>query len=137
MIAEDIQGMDDEIEGLRDLARGLVAKQIKTKTGALAAELGLWLLLSRRAHRERWGDARRGLFEGLIRDALFRLARRPLRSSNWRPHVLVFTGDARHELELIRFGEWFSQGRGMVTVADLIVGDLLEEGCQDLVRKRE
>ena len=40
VIAENIQGMDDEIEGLRDLGRALVAVQMKTETGALAAELG-------------------------------------------------------------------------------------------------
>ena len=40
VIAEDIQGMDDEIEGLRSLARALVGAQIQTETGALAAELG-------------------------------------------------------------------------------------------------
>jgi len=46
---------------------------------------------------------------------------------NWRPHVLVFVDDVERRLDLVRFGIWFSQGRGVVTVCELVVGDLLTE----------
>ncbi|MFH1679055.1 MAG: Na-K-Cl cotransporter [Candidatus Eisenbacteria bacterium] len=94
---------------------------------AVVAELSLWLFLSRRERAARWGDARRGLYENLIRWALIHLARRPVSARNWRPHILVFASEAIHELDLIRFGNWFSQGRGVVTVCQLVVGDLLRE----------
>lgn len=91
---------------------------------AIIAEIGLWQLLSRRARQARWGDARRGLYENLIRWALIKLAQRPLSARNWRPHVLVFVDEPVRELDLVRYGNWFSQGRGVVTVCKLLVGDL-------------
>lgn len=99
---------------------------------AMVAELGLWLALSRRERKAGWGDARRGLYESLIRWTLVRLAHRPMTPRNWRPHVLVFVDDIRAELDLVRFGDWFSQGRGVVTVCKLEVGDLLDENRPDL-----
>jgi potassium/chloride transporter 4/5/6 len=99
---------------------------------ALVAEVGLWLLLSRREHNSGWGDARRGLYENLIRWTLVRLANHPMTPRNWRPHVLVFVDDIRTELDLVRFGDWFSQGRGVVSVCKLVVGDLLDESRPDL-----
>jgi hypothetical protein len=39
-------------------------------------------------------------------------------------------------LDLIRFGNWFSQGRGVVTVCELVVGDLMGEDL-DLLDRRE
>ena len=92
---------------------------------ALLAELLLWLFLSRREQAVTWGDARRGIYESLVRWGLLRMARRPIRARNWRPHVLIFVPDPERHLDLIRFGNWFSQGRGVVSVVQLVVGDLL------------
>jgi len=94
---------------------------------AVLAELILWMLLSRKKRREYGDDVRRGLYESLIRWALIKLARRPMSARNWRPHILVFVPDPLDHLDLIRFGNWFAQGRGVVTVCELIVGDLMTE----------
>lgn len=94
---------------------------------AILAEVLLWMILSRRESTATWGDARRGIYESLIRWALIRLARRPMNPRNWRPHILVFVPDAVQHLDLVRFGNWFSQGRGVVTVCELVEGDLLED----------
>jgi len=93
--------------------------------GAVVVEVLLWVVLKRRAHEERWGDVRRGVYEALIRWAMVRLAQRPMTSRNWRPHVLVFAESIERRLDLIRFATWFSQGRGLVTVCELVVGDVL------------
>jgi len=103
---------------------------------AIVAEIALWSILSRRERKARWGDARRGIYESLIRWALIRLAKRPMSPRNWRPHIMVFVSDPLHNLDLIRFGNWFSQGRGVVSVCELIVGDLLTNNL-DLVNRRE
>jgi len=94
---------------------------------AVLGELILWMLLSRKKRREYGDDVRRGLYESLIRWALIKLARRPMSARNWRPHILVFVPDPLDHLDLIRFGNWFAQGRGVVTVCELIVGDLMTE----------
>jgi amino acid transporter len=87
--------------------------------------VGLWALLHRRERRASWGDARRGVYEALVRWALLRLSTRPMKARSWRPHILVFTQPVEERIELVRFGEWFSQDRGVVTVCELVVGDLM------------
>ncbi len=94
---------------------------------AMSIELLLWLFFARREHAATWGDARRGLYEAVLRWILVRLARRPMSARNWRPHILVFVDDALRKLDLIKFSSWFSQSRGVVTVCELVVGDLLSE----------
>jgi amino acid transporter len=120
------------------LGCGAVMVLINPIAGAVAlmAELALWLVLSRRGHKARWGDARRGIYEALIRWALMRLDERPMGARNWRPHLLAFVVDPVRELDLIRFADWFSQGRGVVTVANLVTGDLESEDL-DLSARRE
>lgn len=100
---------------------------------AVAVVLGLYLWLQRKERAADWGDVRRGVYEALIRWALVRLARRPMTARSWRPHVLVFTEPIEERLGLVRFGDWFSQDRGVVTVCELVVGDLsnLEEDPLD------
>ncbi|MBN2254973.1 MAG: Na-K-Cl cotransporter [Deltaproteobacteria bacterium] len=102
---------------------------------AIVVELAIWLLLSKRHGTARWGDARRGIYESLIRWALLRLAHRPMSARNWRPHVLVFVSDPVHHLDLVRFGNWFSQERGIVTVCHFAVGDLLTEEIDVMARQ--
>ncbi|OGF59559.1 MAG: hypothetical protein A2Y62_03720 [Candidatus Fischerbacteria bacterium RBG_13_37_8] len=103
---------------------------------AILTELIIWIILSCRKSTERWGDARRGIYETLIRWALIKLSSRPMSARNWRPHVLVFVSDPVKHLDLIRFGNWFSQGRGVVTVCELVVGDIFKEQ-QDLIEMRK
>jgi solute carrier family 12 (potassium/chloride transporter), member 4/6 len=102
---------------------------------AVLIELLLWLFLERRELRADWGDARRGGYESLIRWSLVRLAQRPGTARNWRPHVLVFADDVERRLELIRYGSWFSQNRGIVTVCELVTGDVMKEGERSAERR--
>jgi potassium/chloride transporter 4/5/6 len=116
----------------------LVVMLLISPLAALAAvvvETLLWLVLARRERKAGWGDVRRGVYESLIRWSLLHLARRPMNPRNWRPHVLVFADDVEKHLDLVHFGVWFSQGRGVVTVCELLVGDLVTEDFQRRERK--
>ena len=104
---------------------------------AIAVELILFLFFARRETEAAWGDARRGVYEALVRWALIRLKRRPMTARNWRPHVLVFAEEVERRLDLVRFGNWFSQGRGVVTVCELIIGQLDDEAVDPLRRRVE
>ncbi len=104
---------------------------------AITVEVILWVALTRRARETDWGDARRGMYEALIRWSLVRLAQRPLTARNWRPHVLIFADSVDRRLGLIEFGNWFSQERGVVTVCELIEGDLSEATIDPRKRARE
>ena len=92
---------------------------------AMSIELALWLVLKRRVRKDNWGDVRRDLYEALIRWALIRLADRPMTARNWRPHVLVFVSQVERRLDLARFGAWFAENRGVVSVCELHQGDIL------------
>jgi potassium/chloride transporter 4/5/6 len=104
-------------------------------TIAVVAESILWLLMSRRKKRECGEDVRRGLYEALIRWALIKLSKRPMSARNWRPHILVFVPDPVDHLDHIRFGNWFAQGRGVVTVCELVVGELMNEDLELDIRQ--
>ncbi|MBN2332772.1 MAG: amino acid permease [Deltaproteobacteria bacterium] len=104
---------------------------------AIIVELAIWLLLKRRAQRESWGDVRRDIYEAVIRWALVQLGRHPMTARNWRPHVLVFVSNIEQRLNLVRFGAWFSEDRGVVTVCELKVGDLLDLAIDTVPRQRQ
>jgi len=104
---------------------------------AIVVELMIWFGYSRRGYAIKWGDARRGLYENLIRWSLIRLERRQMTPRNWRPHVLVFVSDPVEHLDLIRFGNLFAQGRGVVTVCEMVVGDLLRDTLDLKGRRQE
>ncbi|MCK4536988.1 MAG: hypothetical protein KAT93_08245, partial [Desulfuromonadales bacterium] len=104
---------------------------------ALSIELGLWLILKRRIRKEAWGDLRRDLFEAIIRWALVKLSDLPMTARNWRPHLLVFVGNVEKRLDLVRYAAWFSENRGVVSVCELVHGDILELDLDAPARERE
>ncbi|APG24319.1 hypothetical protein A7E75_04185 [Syntrophotalea acetylenica] len=109
---------------------------IRASLTAVMVVLGLWLLLRRRERSHAWGDVRRDLYEAVIRWALVCLSRRPMTARNWRPHILVFVSNIDRRLPLVRYGAWFSQERGVVTVCELVVGNLLELNLNILERAK-
>ena len=94
---------------------------------AIGLELALYLYLRQRALQRRWGDARAGVWAALARFALLRLREHSEDPRNWRPNILVFVGAPEKRIGLVRLANWFSQGRGIVTASQLIVGDLAAE----------
>ncbi len=102
---------------------------------ALSVELALWLLIKQRFRLQARGDVRRDIYEAVVRWAMFRLASHPMTARNWRPHILVFVGDIKRRIDLVRYGAWFSEERGVVTVSELVVGDLLSLDLD--IRRRE
>ncbi len=110
---------------------------VPASLAAISIELFLWLLLARRERRANWGDARRGVYESLIRWTLLQLRRRPMTARNWRPHVLIFVERIERRLELVRFGAWFSQDRGVVTVCELMLGDVIDSEVRPQERRND
>ncbi|MFQ5638311.1 MAG: amino acid permease [bacterium] len=94
---------------------------------AVVLELALYVYLRRRSLKKRWGDVRAGIWVALARFALLKLRGHASTPRNWRPHILLFVGDAAKRIGLVRLAEWFDQNRGLVTACQLIVGDLRQE----------
>lgn len=94
---------------------------------AVAVESLLYAVLVRREQKKRYGDVRRGFYEAMIKKFLRRLSNHPMSARNWRPHILLVINNVEDNLDLIRFGNWFSQSSGIVTVCKLKIGDLLDK----------
>lgn len=100
---------------------------------ALLVVAGLYALIHRRQFHGGFSDARRGFFFSLIRRCLQALDSMPPDPRNWRPNVLVLSGDPSMRASLIRFGGWLGTGRGLMTAAEIIPGTELHDG---MLRRR-
>ncbi len=102
---------------------------------ALLVELGVYLMVRRRALTARWGDVRRSALVSLVRSTVLQLRRLPEEPRNWRPNVLMFTTDPDRDLPTARFANWMVQDRGILTVNYLIEGSIADHvgAVHDLV----
>ncbi len=91
---------------------------------AVVVEIGVYLVMRRRALIAPWGDLRRGAMMSLVRSTVIQLRRLPNDPRNWRPNILLFAGDVRRRPDLARFASWLVQDRGILTVCELDVGSL-------------
>ncbi len=104
---------------------------------AVIFEVSLYLFLRRRALKKRWGDVWAGLWLAIARISLLRLRTHAVDPRNWRPHILLFAGDPVKRLSLVRLAAWFNQNRGVVTVCQLIVGDLKDKHHDAELKRQE
>jgi hypothetical protein len=56
---------------------------------------------------------------------------------SWRPHILIFVEKIERSLNLVHFGRWFAQGRGIVTICELVEADSASEGFDTHARRQE
>jgi len=96
---------------------------------AIVISYGLFAWLSQRAFRQTWGDVRSGLWFSLARHALLHLESEQWHVRNWRPNILVFTGQPYNREHLARVAEWLTTGRGLVSFLQIVPGDL-EATCR-------
>jgi hypothetical protein len=106
---------------------------------AVVVEIAVYVGLKRRSLQASWGDLRYGALMSLVRSTFLRLRRLPMAARNWRPHILVFAGDLEKRLDLVRFAAWLNQGRGLLTVCHLAVGDAeeLAEAAEERTRQMQ
>ncbi len=84
--------------------------------------------LRRRVLKVSFGDARWGFAYTRLRRSLLRLAEMPAHPKNWRPTLLVLTGNPKERPTLATYGLWIGAERGLVTLARVLVGDPDEIG---------
>lgn len=106
---------------------------------AIVISYGIYFALKRRAMTRDWGDVRNGIWVTLARRSLLNLEGMRYSPRNWRPNILVFTGQPHHREALVKMAAWLSYGRGIVTFSQLIVGDvrkLAGRGLQRTARRQ-
>lgn len=84
----------------------------------------IYVVLSRRVMSSAFGDARRGFQYALAVRSLQSLYHMKPHAKNWRPTFLVMAGNTQAHLTLIKYAAWMEGGRGLVTAAQVITGDL-------------
>ena len=96
---------------------------------AFVAMIILWLLLRYVRNsklKNTFGDARRGFLFSTVRDNLLRLKTMEEDSRNWRPSILVFSGNPSSRETLVTYAVWLESGKGIVTMASILIGKLSE-----------
>lgn len=105
---------------------------------AIIISYGVYFYLQRKQIQRTWGDVRSGIWIALARYALFNLEQERWHVKNWRPNIIVFTGQPHHREQLVEVSNWLSHGQGIVTFFQLIVGDIgthAEGALRDTARK--
>lgn len=91
---------------------------------AIVISYGIFFYLERRQIQRTWGDVRTGIWLTVARQALLRLDEDTPHIKNWRPNIMVFTGQPHNRQQLTEIANWLSAGHGIVTFFQLIVGDV-------------
>ncbi|MDQ7026204.1 MAG: amino acid permease [Anaerolineae bacterium] len=105
---------------------------------AIVVSYGFFIYLQRRSMQATWGDVRSGVWFALSRWALLQLEQSRWTVKNWRPNIIVFTGQPHNRQPLVEVAKWLSLGQGLVTFFQLIVGDaheLAQSGIRETARK--
>jgi hypothetical protein len=87
--------------------------------------------ISRRSLRTSWGDVHSGASFERARKELIRLEDERFHAKNWRPAILALSGGAGARVRMAAFGNWLCAGRGILSLAQVITGDV-----EDLVERR-
>lgn len=102
---------------------------------AIIISYGFFFALQEREMVRAWGDVRSGIWFALARWALINLEEQEWSVKNWRPNIIVFTGQPHNRQQLVEVARWLSLGRGIVTFFQLIVGDTHELASKPLREK--
>lgn len=104
----------------------LVAFMINAAAAFVALLLiaGLFYTVRNREMTDAYGDARRGFIYSRVSDNLIKLAAMPPHPKNWRPTMLVFSGNPHQRMSLVLYARWLGQQSGIVSLVHLLEGDL-------------
>lgn len=106
---------------------------------AIVISFGIFALLQRRTLTRAWGDVRNGIWFTLARWSLLNLEGMAYHARNWRPNILVFTGQPHNREELVQLSEWLSMGHGIVSFVQLLpgaIGRMAGRGLRDTARRQ-
>jgi len=82
--------------------------------------IALYWHLKRRQLNTTFGDARRGFIYTAVRNNLLKLRGMAEDPKNWRPTVLVFSGNPATRETLVAYAVWLESGRGIVQMVNIV-----------------
>ncbi|MBI9080445.1 MAG: amino acid permease [Pseudodesulfovibrio sp.] len=100
----------------------------------------LFWFISRAEIVARWGDVSSGLALERARKALLNLEKERYHPKNWRPIILGLSTRSWKSNNLSQFGHWLAAGRGILSLGQIIYGDIenkmtRRESAERLLRK--
>ncbi len=81
---------------------------------------GIFLFLKRRELTLESGDTWEGVWSSVLRSGLNRITRIVKQQRNWRPNIILFSGDGSSRPYLLDFGRWLVHKRGILSNFNLI-----------------
>ncbi|NOZ23209.1 MAG: amino acid permease [Planctomycetes bacterium] len=76
-----------------------------------------------KAVRVRWGDARYGFLFSRARENLLKMSGETAHAKNWRPSMLVLSGNPKTRPHLVEFADAAGCRKGLVILSQILVGD--------------
>jgi amino acid transporter len=83
----------------------------------------IYLGLTRLRFQTQWGDMRSGFWFTATRMGLMRFTASRQHVRNWRPVLLVLSGNPENRKRLVRFAEWIEARRGLIFLGQVYAGD--------------
>ncbi|MEM7028835.1 MAG: amino acid permease [Chloroflexota bacterium] len=93
---------------------------------AIIISYGIYFYLQSRRLERTWGDVQSGVWLAVARLAILNLESQRRHTKNWRPNLMVFTGQPHNREQLVEVARWISLGQGIVTFFQLLIGDVGE-----------
>lgn len=88
--------------------------------GATIIMSAIFLYLKRKELTLESGDTWEGVWSSILRAGLNRLTRIVKQQRNWRPNIILFSGDLNTRPYLLEFGRWLVHKRGILSNFNLI-----------------
>lgn len=95
---------------------------------ALGVMAALYSWIRIREVEARWGDLQGGVAFERARQSLLRLEEEAYHPKNWRPVVLALSSSAWNRPQLAVYGHWLTSGHGILTLAQVVTGDVEDLG---------
>lgn len=96
---------------------------------AIIITAAVYFYLKHKVIKTSWGDVRSGIWYSLIRFSLLKLKKYEWHPRNWRPNLLVFTGNPNTRKHLVEMARLFEAGRGFISLVQMLIGTC-DEFCK-------
>lgn len=93
---------------------------------AIVAMASIYRVVKVREIEARWGDVRSGAVFERARRSLLTLEEEHYHPKNWRPVILALSGAGWKRTHLAIYGHWLTAGHGVLTLSQVIQGDIEE-----------
>lgn len=104
---------------------------------ALALEACVWLYLRQKNLVATWGNVWAGIWGSWARLAIYNLTQQTESARSWRPNILLFSDNLKERLGQVRMSAWFNQNSGILTVCEMLIGDIEKDFEEAQQREKE